>query len=265
MKAFRSSLIIPTYNWPEALALCLASVGRQTQMPDEVLIADDGSTEETAAVIEHFRSTSSIPLHHIWQPDDGFQKSMAMNKAIAAASGDYCIQIDGDQILHPACVADHISAARIGYYTGGSRVLLDAERTALLWTHAPTISLFDKGIRNHLNGCYIPWLRKLLSTIRDEKRIDNLRGSNMAFWRSDFIAVNGYNEEISGWGREDTELVLRLVNLGLKRNFFKFGGIVYHLFHREFDRSRLEANDAVMQATITHQWTRCKKGIDQYL
>lgn len=259
------SLIIPTYNWPAALELCLESLQHQVVQPTEVLIADDGSGAETIALIDAFRQRLPIPLHHIWQPDEGFRKSMAMNKAIAAAKGTYLIQVDGDQVMHPAFIADHLSAARKGYYTGGSRVLLDQQRTQqLLHDHQP-VSLFESGIKNRLNGCHLPLLRKWLSSLKDEKRIDNLRGSNMAFWRADMIAVNGYNEAISGWGREDTELVLRFVNLGLKRNFFKFGGIVYHLHHAEFDRSRLATNDHIMQDTIQQKLTRCEKGIDQYL
>lgn len=265
MNKIEASLIIPTYNWPEALACCLESLLQQKKMPLEVLIADDGSTGETRDLVDSFRQRLKVPIHHIWQEDNGFRKSMVMNKAIAASKGNYLIQVDGDQMMHPHFIADHVSAARVGYYTGGSRVLLDEARSAqLLKDHQP-VSLFDSGLRNRLNGCHLPFLRKFLSALKVEKRIDNLRGSNMAFWRHDMIAVNGYNEDISGWGREDTELVLRLVNLGLKRNFFKFGGIVYHLHHKEFDRSRLTTNDDIMKETVARQLTRCDKGIDQYL
>ncbi len=102
----RVSLLISTYNWERALDLVLIALRAQTVMPDEVLIADDGSTEATRAIVEHHRAQLPIPLVHVWQEDDGFRKGEIINKAIAQATGDYVISIDGDMIMERHFIAD---------------------------------------------------------------------------------------------------------------------------------------------------------------
>lgn len=261
-----SSLIIATYNWPAALEKCLQSVLRQSTPPTEILIADDGSGPETKAVIEKYQALSTVPIVHVWHPDEGFQLAKIRNRSMALAKGAYLIQIDGDLILDPHFVEDHLAIARPGFFTGGSRVLLDASLSNEL-LNGPTLypALWDSRLKNKLNGMRFPGVRNLLAAIRKETKTHNLRGCNMAFWKSDIVAVNGYNEAIVGWGREDTELVVRLRNYGVQRNFFKFGGIAYHIFHRENDRKHLLENDEVLAATLAQKKTRCEKGIDQYL
>ncbi len=103
----KTSLLISTYNWPQALELILKSALNQTEMPDEILIADDGSTEETKELIENFKTKSTVPINHIWHEDKGFRKAIILNRAIAAAIGEYIIQIDGDCIMHRNFVKDH--------------------------------------------------------------------------------------------------------------------------------------------------------------
>lgn len=261
-----TSLLIATYNWPEALELCLMSVLQQKVLPAEVVIADDGSKEETRQLIEKFSQRFPIPLQHIWQPDKGFQLGKIRNKSMAAAKGDYLIQIDGDLVLHPSFVQDHMAAAREGHFIGGSRAMIrETFSKEVLHNKQLQFSFFEPGIQNRFNALHLPALARFIELVKKEKGLFNLRGCNMSFWKKDIIAVNGYNESISGWGREDTELVIRLYNLGIKRVFFKLQGIVYHLYHKEFDRSRLAQNDEVMERTLQQKLTRCAKGIDQYL
>ena len=114
MHKFKVSLIITTYNWPEALFLVLKSVKNQIRMPDEVIVADDGSTKETARLIKKFSKEFKLEIIHSWQKDEGFRAAMSRNKAIAKAKGDYIIMIDGDMILHPNFINDHICFAKIG-------------------------------------------------------------------------------------------------------------------------------------------------------
>lgn len=261
-----TSLIIATYNWPQALELCLLSVLRQKVLPAEVVIADDGSGPETKQLIEHFQEKLPIPIVHVWQPDEGFQLGQIRNKAMAAARGDYLIQIDGDLVLHPLFVKDHMEAARTDHFIGGSRAMLGEEYSnTVIQDKKLQFAFFEQGIHNRFNALHMPALARVIETFRKEKGLYNLRGCNMSFWKKDIVAVNGYNESISGWGREDTELVIRLYNKGLKRVFFKLQGIVYHLYHKEFDRSRLTQNDEVVEYTLKEKLTRCDKGIDQYL
>ena len=125
----RVSLLVTTYNSPRYLELSIRSIFNQRRLPDEILVADDGSGEETRLLVEELAAESFVPLRHIWHPDKGFRLSAIRNKAIEAANGDYIIQIDGDIILHPAFVLDHMRIARKGSFITGSRVLLTKETT----------------------------------------------------------------------------------------------------------------------------------------
>lgn len=260
------TLLISTYNWPAALEQTLLSIKRQVMLPDEVILADDGSKEETTILIKNYQKDFPVPLRHIWQSDEGFKLGQIRNKAIAAATGDYIIQIDGDLILHPSFVKDHVQAARPGYFIGGSRVLLSEELSQQIFkSKKSAISLFQKGVRNKFNALHAPAVARLIELFKKEKGLYNLRGCNMSFWRKDLLAVNGYNEDITGWGREDTELVIRLYNKGIQRVYFKLQGIVYHLYHKEYDRTSVLKNDEVVNQAIENKLTWCTKGVNQYL
>lgn len=261
-----STLLISTYNWPEALEQTLLSVQRQVLLPNEVIIADDGSKEATTKLINRFKANFPVPLIHIWHPDEGFKLGQIRNKAIAAATSDYLIQVDGDLILHPSFIKDHVHAARPGSFIGGSRVLLSQERSRqVLASKDQRIGIFQEGVNNKLNGVHAPAVARFIELFKKEKGLYNLRGCNMSFWKKDLLAVNGYNEAITGWGREDTELVIRLYNKGIQRVFFKLQGIVYHLYHKEYDRTSVLKNDEVVKQTIDSKLTWCDKGVNQYL
>jgi glycosyltransferase involved in cell wall biosynthesis len=260
------TLLIATYNWPEALELALNSVLQQTVLPNEVIIADDGSDDRTRQLVEKFQRNFPVALHHIWHPDEGFRLATIRNKAIAAAKYPYLIQVDGDLILHPSFVKDHIQAARPAHFIGGSRVLLDEQLSRTIFQNKKwQLSLFKKGVRNKFNALHMPAMARLIEIFKKEKGLYNLRGCNMSFWKEDLLAVNGYNEQITGWGREDTELVIRLYNKGIRRVYFKLQGIVYHLYHKEYDRASLLANDEIVKKALETKPTWCEKGLSQYL
>lgn len=260
------SLIIATYNWPAALDICLKSVLKQEQLPDEVIIADDGSKEETVDLIKKYQKDFPVPLIHVWQPDEGFQLAKIRNRSAAASNCDYIIQADGDLIFHAGFVKDHVNAAKEGYFICGSRVILNQDVTNdILQSGSTTVSLFNRGIKNHLNRLRFPSLGRWLAKNIKVANAESIRGCNIAYWKKDFIAVNGYDESYTGWGREDTDLVIRFFNAGCKRKFFKFQGIVYHLWHREADRDKLAANEEILQQAIAQKKVRSEKGIDQYL
>lgn len=259
----KASLIISTYNWPEALNLVLKSVLHQKHMPLEVIVADDGSGEETRKLISSFQSEFPIPLKHVWIPDQGFRKSKVLNMAYAQAKGDYLIQCDGDSIMHPFFVQDHLQFAKPNSFIQGSRVFLLPETSERAFKHEKIYFPWThKGIVNRLNAMRIVFMQKMLDN--PEERINAVRGSNMSFWKEDFVAVNGYNEALEGWGREDSELAARLVHSGVMRRKLKFGGIQYHLYHQEESRDRLTANDAILAEVLEKKIKRCAHGIDQY-
>jgi glycosyltransferase involved in cell wall biosynthesis len=264
----KCSLLIATYNWPEALELCLKSVLHQRVLPGEVIIADDGSRDETRNLIESFQKKFPIPLSHIWQPDEGFQLARIRNKGIAEANFPYIIQIDGDLILHPFFIKDHLQLKKKDWFTTGSRVLLSPETSQrLLENHSIELTKYSFGNRNFFNGLRSYWLRHMMANKYKTKgkNMFYVKGCNMAFWKEDLLKVNGYNESFYGWGREDSELAIRLMNAGVKKQFIKMGGICYHLYHREASREMEEKNTQMMEDAIHHKTIWAEKGISQYL
>jgi glycosyltransferase involved in cell wall biosynthesis len=262
-----STLIISTYNWPDALDLCLQSVINQTVLPGEVIIADDGSKEETTLLIKSIQKTFPVPLKHIWHKDDGFRLATIRNKAIVAAEGDYIIQVDGDLILHPNFIEDHLQMKKPGFFVTGSRVLLAKSSTENLLRHKSTdIRKWVHERQNRFNEFRSRVVRKFLSNrykINGRHRY-YVKGCNMAFWRKDLMMVNGYNESFTGWGREDSELAIRLINAGLQKQFIKMGGVCYHLYHHEASRELESRNISMMQEAIENKRVRAEKGLDKY-
>ncbi|SDV99897.1 glycosyltransferase family 2 protein [Aequorivita viscosa] len=260
----KTSLLISTYNWPEALELVLMSVNNQTESPDEILIADDGSKEETKQCIASFQKKLTIPIRHFWHEDKGFRKSIILNTAIAAAEGDYLIQVDGDCILHKDFVRDHKALAQSNVYLFGSRVNIREEFLPKLFAAQKIkFGFFNKGIKKRTRNLRVPAFSNLYQTTNEFS--DKMRGCNVSFWRKDVIAVNGYNEEFEGWGREDSELVIRMMNNGVLGRRLRYRGIVYHIWHKVKDQSRFEINDTIQEKTLIEKSKWCEKGIDKYL
>lgn len=258
------SLIISTYNWPEALFLSLKSVLNQSDLPTEILIADDGSDQRTQKIIETFRQSTPIPIYHIWQEDKGFRLARIRNKAILAAKSDYIIQIDGDIILNKNYIRNQIAFARMGTFVSGSRVLLLKEKSKeILESKQISFSFFEKNIKNRLNGLHFPIINLLIKSKKEphNKLIFKVRGCNMCFWRKDLIEINGYDEQFAGWGREDSELALRLFKKGLSLRKLRFAGIQYHLFHNEQDKVNLESNNQLLEMSQNSNTFWCLDGI----
>ncbi|MCP1659571.1 glycosyltransferase family 2 protein [Neisseria perflava] len=260
------SLIITTYNRPDALDLVLKSALAQTRLPDEIIIADDGSTQETAEVVDFIKRRTGVPIKHTWRPDDGFRAAEARNRALAAASCDYIIMIDGDMLLDPSFVADHIKMALKGRLIQGSRVMLTPQRTQDILDagELPRLSVFDSGIEKRASTLRC----RCLSALVGHKGSQNHKGiktCNMGFFRADALAVNGFDNEFVGWGREDSEFVARCYHNGMKRHNLKFAGIACHLYHRESERDALPQNDARLQGTLNTRKIRCDNGVDAFL
>ncbi|WP_296381630.1 glycosyltransferase family 2 protein [Winogradskyella sp.] len=259
-----TTLVLPTYNWVEALELVLLSLKNQTQLPDEVIIADDGSTEETKLLIEAFKKDLKTPLIHVWHEDIGSTKEVILNKAIARAKGDYIIQIDGDCIMHRRFIEDHIAAIEENTYLFGSRVnLKDYVIPKIFKKKKVTFSFLSKGLIKRARGLHIPILAKRFK--REPLMSRKLRGCNLSFWKQDFIDVNGYNEDMVGWGRDDTELILRMMHNKIYGKRLKFRGIVYHIWHKLASKTGLNINNEIQANTQTNKLVWCENGIDKYL
>ncbi len=258
------ALIISTYNWPKALELVLLSVKTQSLLPVEVIIADDGSTDETKELIEKFQQNFPTKLIHLWHEDKGFRKSAVLNMAFSKTKAQYIIQLDGDCIIHKDFIKDHISHAKKGTFLFGSRVNIQESFLPTLFNNKVThFSFFAKGIKKRTRNLHIILLSKTYKRKSELSR--KLRGCNVSFWKEDIIAVNGYNEDMEGWGREDSELITRMLNNGVLGKRLRYCAIIYHIFHNEKSKSSLDLNDKIQQKSIKNKLTWCTNGIDKYL
>lgn len=260
----KTSLIITTYNWPEALELSLLSILNQKVLPGEVIVADDGSTDETRQLVEKIARFAPIEIIHSWQEDKGFRPAMSRNKAMAKAKGDYIILVDGDMVLERKFVKDHLESAKEKSFIQGSRVILsDRKTTEMIQTGDITLFAFSPGIENRVNSIRSRSLSKIFS--KHSNFLDGIRACNCSFWKSDAVAINGFNEDFVGWGREDSDFACRLMNNGIQRQTIKFLATAYHLHHDMCSRHELKRNSELLQKTITEKRTRCENGIEKYL
>ena len=260
----KTALLISTYNWIDALKLIFNSLKIQTVLPTEVLIADDGSRSDTKELIEKFASEFPVPVKHIWQEDLGFRKSKILNKAIASTTCDYIIQIDGDCIMHAKFVEDHIKFSSANKYLYGTRATIKKEALDYIFKdNVFQFNYFSKNLSKRSRTIHSEFLAKQNKPHANFS--DQFRGCNVSFWRNDFIAVNGYNEDFEGWGREDSDLVIRMNNKGVLAQRLRYAGIVYHIYHKVNSKDNFERNDKIQNETIKNKIVRCKNGVDQYL
>ena len=244
------SILLATYNWPQALKLCLESLATQTDPNFEIIIADDGSTESTKHLIESIQGSHPASITHLWQEDQGFQKAKILNRAIAAAHGDYLVFLDGDCIVQPDFVARHRALAQKGCLVTGSRVLLNNSLTTELltwpqWSFERFCSnLISKRIRGDINK-YWPLKIKLGNgSWRDYKKFvwRRIKGCNMACWKADAEAINGFDETMTGWGHEDADFIFLLQHHRIRRKSGSWSTEVLHLFHKIHDQSNAAEN-----------------------
>lgn len=262
LKCMKISLIIVTYNRPEALSLILKSIEKQTVLPDEVIIADDGSGKETQEEVHKFQHNFPVPLLHVWHEDKGFRAAAIRNRAIKASSGDYLIFSDGDLFFHPCFIRDFKTSAKPGEALIGSRVFLKHSATVKRISSQnckPLFPLTSYEIEtNRLNAVRFPLINKLFKPLNYSSK---LRGGLLGVWRNDITAVNGWNEEFTGWGLEDTELVARLFNSGITFRKIKFQAITYHLWHEIQSREKVSKNQQLLDKTVQEKLSWCKKGL----
>lgn len=259
------SLIVTTYNWPKALELVLQSIKVQSILPNEVIIADDGSQTETQQLIARYQLSFPVPLIHSWQEDIGFRASRSRNLAIAKSQSDYIIMIDGDMVLHKYFIRDHIRIAKHKHFVQGRRVILTKQLTEKsLNSRNIKLSLLSPDVRNKFNAVSIPLLSKILSPLLTKKSHQSIRSCNLAVWRKDIIQINGFNEDFVGWGREDSEFVVRLLNNNITRQDLRFGGVAYHLYHHENTRNNLNDNDQRLELAIKNKVRYCEHGLNQH-
>jgi len=268
------SIIISTYNRPQALAEVLSSLTRQRDRNFEVLVADDGSGPETGELMATLAGNYPVPLRHVWQEDQGFRAAAARNRAVVAGSGDYLLFLDGDCLVLSGFVAGHRHLAEPGRFVAGNRILLEAKLTAEILAGRTNPILWSAGdflrarIRGEINRL-LPLLRLPDLFLWRRLRPRRWKGAmtcNLGVWREDFLQVNGFDEAFVGWGHEDAEFVGRLINAGIFRKEGRFLGLpVMHLWHQHQDRSQEAENLRRLHAHLANRVTKAKNGIDVYL
>jgi glycosyltransferase involved in cell wall biosynthesis len=262
------SVIVTTYNREDALAAVLRALARQTDTNFEIIVADDGSGSATRDLVTSFAARSEVAIAHVWQEDRGFRAGEARNRAILASHGSYCLFLDGDCVTRPTFIARHRRLAESGWFVTGNRVLLSRECTERvlansaepeLWGIGEWLALRGRGEVNRV-GPLVPIPLGPLRKVRPHAW-RGARSCNLAVWRSDLDRVDGFDARYSGWGLEDSDLLVRLLHAGVRRKDGNFGTGVLHLWHPESDRSRLPDNQRRLDEIARSDRQRASDGL----
>lgn len=252
------SVVVTTYNRSDALLAVLHGLALQSDRRFEVVVADDGSTQEHQTAIQQALKQYSVPATHVWHPDIGFTASCVRNRGVGAAAGDYIIFLDGDCVPERDFIAHHKALRGKGSFVNGSRVMLSPDLTLdVLKKNEEIVGRSNwfwlaQRLRGRASKATGRWrLPASLASRRQPHFVwKGIRSCNMGVWRSDFEAVNGFDESFVGWGHEDADFVLRLHNAGLSRINGFFATEVYHLWHKESSRATESVNAAKVRTRM---------------
>ena len=272
-----TSVIVPTYNRPNELRLCLLSLAQQSLLPDEVLIADDGSGDETRQTIERFRNSAdcTFVLKHIWQDDDGFRKPRILNETVRNAAGDYLLFIDGDCLAHRHWLRFHLQNAEPDAMLGGKRVDLGQGLSSKLLNNSQLVTglsfrlLWDSVVSDTRKAeeaivVSSPFLRSLIH--RDRISNDGIWGCNFSVSKNLFFTINGCDEDFQDGSIEDNDLGIRVLNSGGKLRSVRNLANVFHLWHKSswgFTSEKYLHNKRILDKRIEMKESRCRKGINK--
>ena len=262
------SVIVTTYNRPNALEAVLRGLLRQTDKDFEVIVADDGSSSDTAAMLKSWQGRMPQRLTHVWQEHRGFRAAKIRNRALLASSGAYCIFLDGDCIPRNDFVEAHRQLAETGWFVVGNRVLMSQQLTDQVLSESlePELWTFVEACRARLNGDInriAPLLQARLGPVRKIRPQYwwGARSCNLAVWRADIDRVDGFDASYVGWGLEDSDLLIRLLRTGVNRKDGRFSTGVFHLWHPLADPSMLSANQTLLDAIQHSDRTLSIKGL----
>ncbi len=262
------SVIVSTYNRPDALDAVLRSLAEQSDRNFEVVVADDGSGPATAAAIEPWKGHIGCHLVHVWHTDHGFRLAEIRNRALLAARGSYCIFLDGDCIARRDFIAAHRRLAERGWFVTGNRILLSRQLTERILADrlAPERWSLTRWVGQRLHGG-INRLAALISLpLGPIRRLParawhGARAANLAIWRADLEAVDGFDASFSGWGREDSDVFARLMRAGVRRKDGRFATGVLHLWHPDADFSHLPENERRLEEVLRGDRIQALRGL----
>jgi glycosyltransferase involved in cell wall biosynthesis len=262
------SVIVTTYNREDALDAALRALSRQSDRNFEIVIADDGSRPETAALIESWRARLPVPLKHVRHEHRGFRGGEIRNRGIIASDGELCIFLDGDCLARADFVAAHRRLAEPGWFVTGNRILLYRELTESVLAEGMAAEQwnFTALLRQRLHGGVnrlVPTLRLPLGPLRKLNR-GNWQGAqtcNLAVAHRDLDRIDGFDCSYAGWGLEDSDLVVRLLHAGVRRKDGRFATGVLHLWHPHNDRSQLSSNQRRLDEVMSGGRVRATCGL----
>jgi len=267
------SVIVTTYNWPKVLEACLNSLLAQQDKKIEIIIADDGSTQETQALIKKLCQQNNILIKHVHHQDQGFRAGTIRNKAVAASQGNYLIFIDGDCVVFPHFIKRHRQLAEQNYFVPGNRVLLSQAFTQFTLQNntqlynQPVFIFIKLWLQRKINRL-LPLIYLPFSFFRYSHPFQWQKAMtcNLAMSKKDFLAVNGFDEAFEGWGYEDSDLVIRLIHNGIKRKEGRFATPVLHHWHNQNDQSKHDENfNRLILRLNDKSFIKAQRGVDQYL
>ncbi len=262
------SVIVTTYNRDDALDAALRALAHQSDRNFEIVIAEDGTRPETARVVEHWASRLPVPVKHVHHEHRGFRGGEIRNRGIYASTGKLCIFLDGDCLASADFVAAHRRLAKPGWFVTGNRILLSRELTAAVLAGGVAaeewgvVALLRERMRGGINRL-LPTLRLPLGTLRRFHRKDweGAQTCNLAVMRSDLDRIDGFDSDYTGWGLEDSDLVVRLLHAGVRRKDGRFATGVLHLWHPQNDRSQLTANRKRLDEVLSGTRVRALRGL----
>jgi glycosyltransferase involved in cell wall biosynthesis len=267
------AVIVTTYNRIDALRAVIEGYLSQNYKDFELLIADDGSTDETRKLIAGYQEGCDLKIKHIWQEDKGFRAGKIRNRALAKTSADYIIFSDGDCIPLPDFINHHRYLAEKNWFVAGSRILLSERLTLRIlkeqtpvheWKLNNWLAARVKNDINRLSPLFsLPIGNPLRKVVFNSW--EGVMTCNLAAWRQDLIRINGFDEAYSGWGLEDSDIVIRLIHSKIHRKSARFLLPVFHLWHKENDRSRLPENRRRLNDLINSDRVYASCGVNQYL
>jgi glycosyltransferase involved in cell wall biosynthesis len=262
------SVIVTTYNREDALDAALRALAHQTDRNFEIVIADDGSRPDTARVVDGWKARLPLPLKHVRHEHLGFRGGEIRNRGIRASAGELCIFLDGDCLAAADFIAAHRRLREPGRFVTGNRILLSPELTETVlrrnveaerWNFA---ALLQRRLRGGINRL-LPTLRLPLGPLRrlNGRTWEGAQTCNLAVARADLERIDGFDCAYTGWGLEDSDLVVRLLHAGVRRKDGRFATGVLHLWHPQNDRSQLPANRARLDALIGGGRVRALSGL----
>jgi len=267
----RLAVVPAVYNRPDMLTALFEGYLAQDYGDFEIIVADDGSSAETKKVIECYQQRAPFRIAHAWQENTGYRAATIRNKAVAQSKADYIVFTDQDCVPRSDFLSNHARLAEAGWFVPGNRVLLAQNFTQQILLNSEFVHdwRLAKWVVRRLQGD-INRIRPLLKLPTGSwrklhpMRWRGAKTCNLAVWRDDYSRVNGMDESYTGWGMEDSDLVIRLLRAGVRHKSGRFAVPVLHLWHKESDRSQLEENQRRLQQLLSATHVRALKGLDQY-